>query len=51
MKEKILIAAFTVALGLHGAFASDFGEQACAALKSTKIYDTKIDEAIWNQSG
>ena len=51
MKEKILIATFTVAFGLHGAFASDFDEQACAALKSAKIYDTKISEAIWNQSG
>lgn len=51
MKYKILVATFTAALGLQGALASDFDEQACAALKGTKIYDTKISEAIWNQSG
>ena len=51
MKYKILVATFTAALGLQCAFASDFGEQACAALKGAKIYDTKISEAIWNQSG
>lgn len=51
MKYKILVATFTAALGLQGALASDFNERACAALKGTKIYDTKISEAIWNQSG
>ena len=51
MKEKILVATFAAALGLQGALASDFDERACAALKSTTIYDTKISEAIWNQSG
>ena len=51
MKYKILVATFTAALGLQGALASDFDEQACAALKNAKIYDTKISEAIWNQSG
>ena len=33
MKYKILVATFTAALGLQGALASDFDEQACAALK------------------
>ena len=51
MRGKILVATFAVALGLHEVLASDFDEQACAALKGTKIYDTKISEAIWNQSG
>lgn len=51
MKEKILVAIFTATLGLQGALASDFDERACTALKGTKIYDTKISEAIWNQSG
>ena len=37
MKQKILIAAFTVAMSLQGALASDFGEQACVALKGAKI--------------
>ena len=46
MKYKILVATFTAALGLQGALASDFDEQACAALKGAKIYDTKISEAI-----
>lgn len=51
MKEKILVATFTAAFGLQGALASDFDERACAALKGEKIYETKISEAIWNQSG
>ena len=51
MKEKILVATFTAALGLQGALASGFDEWACTALKGAKIYDTKISEAIWNQSG
>ena len=51
MKYKILVATFTAALGLQGALASGFDERACAALKGAKIYDTKIGEAIWNQSG
>ena len=38
-------------MGLQGALASGFDERACAALKGAKIYDTKISEAIWNQSG
>ena len=51
MKYKILVATFTAALGLQGALTSDFDERACAALKGKKIYDAKISEAIWNQSG